>query len=103
MMILSWKCWKPFTDLSQKQLKVFVECEQNNDIIDVILSNNDKTFVDDYIKKIKRFKKSDRKEIFEKISKYHKKYKLSVKSKANMKLLAGNNQYEKNLFDDRRR
>lgn len=92
-----------FTDLSQKQLKVFVECEQNNDIIDVILSNNDKTFVDDYIKKIKRFKKSDRKEIFEKISKYHKKYKLSVKSKANMKLLAGNNQYEKNLFDDRRR
>lgn len=92
-----------FTDLSQEQLKVFVECEQNNDIIDIILSNNDKMFVDDYIKKIKRFKKSDRKEIFEKISKYHKTNKLSAKSKTNMKLLAGNNQYEKNLFDDRRR
>lgn len=91
-----------FNNLSQKQLIVFVECEQNNDITEAVLNTNDKTFIDDYIRKIKKFKKEDRKDIFEKISNYHKIYKLDNRAKSNMKLLAGNNQYEKNLFDDRR-
>ena len=92
-----------YVELSPKQLLVFVNKEQNKDIISAVLEKEDVSFINDYIANISSINRNDRKEIFNLISTYHKNNKLNKKAKNNMKRLAEKNKNERNLFDDRRK
>lgn len=91
-----------YSELSTSQLGVFVSCDQNQNIINAVLNAKNYDFINEYISKITSFRRGDRKEIFNMVAEYHKDNKLTKKAKNNMKLLAGNNKAERNLFDDRR-
>lgn len=91
-----------FSVLSESQLMVFVDEEQKIDIINKVVNTDNSVFINNYISRIKKIYKPDRKQILEKISTYHKKSKLTKQARKNIISLTKNKK-EKDLFDGRKR